>query len=333
MNWKPGSYLTIVVVLASVLCACKKNSVFAGNEQAQVDSAVNVQGNDQVRITSELDAVFNDINTVMTSESTIIGARSRPVVRHGVTVAGGPVDTVQTPVCGAMVTVDVADTPNVIAINYAGNSCDNSRYRLGTVNIYFNPGTVWSTANTTVGVNFVNVAFARYKDSAIVYIKGPFYLTNVSGGSLASLSSGAASSIVHSIIGVNIGITYSDASVATWQVSRLRTYTYNNGLVVSTTGMDSAGGVAHVTEFGGTRYGNSFITSTNTPLVMTQACDFQVTGGQALLTNPSGTTSMLFGLDSTGKAAGCPSAGNTYFYQLSWTGTGANPYSAILPYY
>ena len=58
-----------------------------------------------------------------------------------------------------------------------------------------------------------------------------------------------------------------------------------------------------------------------------------MTGGQETLNNPVGITALAFGLDSLGKAAtACPATGGHYFYNLSWTGTGENPYSTILPY-
>src|SRR5581483_6457134 len=121
-------------------------------------------------------------------------------------------------------------------------------------------------------------------DTTTIVYNGAFYYTNVSGGSLSSLTSAASSPIVHSLRGANISVFFNNQTTATWQIARQRTYTYNNGLVISTTGTDTAGGQQNVSEYGGTRYGNSFVTSVISPLVTTQACDFQVTSGQTQIT-------------------------------------------------
>ena len=335
MNWKLCSYLTIVGVVACILFACKKNAAFSSSEQAQLDSAVNVQTNDQVRVVSDIDAIFNDVNSVMINQKSVTGAGVQRGVRQGVTVTGGPIDTIQnTGICAATyVQVDAVDTPHYISITYGGPVCDNSRIFSGHVTIYFNPGTSWSTANDTVGVNLTNLYVKGLQsDTSTILYNGSFYFSNVSGGSLSSLTSTASTPVVHSIQGINISLLFNDVTSAVWQIAHQRTYTYNNGLVISTTGTDTAGGLQNVSEYGGTRYGNSFITSITSPLITTQACDFQVTGGQTQLTNPSGVTIMLFGLNSSGTATGCPSSGSPYYYHLSWTGTGENPYSAVRPY-
>ena len=119
---------------------------------------------------------------------------------------------------------------------------------------------------------------------------------------------------------------------STWQVARRRTYTNNGGLSISTAGMDSVGGYAAVSEWGGNRFGNSVITAVDSPLTINQGCGWRLTSGQIQLYNPSGITSMIYGLDSTGSASACPAAGTPYYYKLAWTGTGQNPFTAVLPY-
>lgn len=333
MNWKLCSYLTIIGVLVCVLFACKKNTAFSSNEQAQFDSASNVQSNDQARITSDIDAIFNDVNSVMINQKAVTGAGVGPVTRQGVTVTGGPIDTVETALCNALVQVDAVDTPHYISISYGGNVCDNSRIFVGLVTIYFSPGTSWSTAKDTIGVNLKNLYVKGLQtDTSTILYNGTFYYTNVSGGSLSSLTSTASTSIVHAIRGVNITAFFNNLTTATWQIARKRTYTYNNGLVITTTGTDTAGGQQNVSEYGGNRYGNSFITSVDTPLVNTAACDFQVTKGQIHLTNPSGVTTMIFGLNASGTATGCPTSGSSYHYQLQSTGEGEANYSAVRAY-
>jgi len=337
MNLKIGSHLTLVVIVTCGLFACKKNTTFSTNEQAQFDTAVNIQANDQVRIASDIDAIFNDVNTAMINQTSLTGA----AVRRGVMVTGGTIDTIQnTGICAAtyIAVNSIADTPNsitpyTITLTYGGNICDNSRVFSGHVTIYINPGTSWSTANDTVGVNLTNLYVKGLQaDTSTILYNGTFYYTNVSGGSLSSLTSSASTPVIHSIQGINISVLFNNLTSAVWQIGRQRTYTYNNGLVISTTGIDTAGGIQNVSEYGGNRYGNGFITSVTSPLITTAACDFQVTAGQTQLTNPAGVTTMLFGLDSSGTDTGCPSGGASFFYKLNWTGSGENPYSAVRAY-
>lgn len=320
MNWKLCSYLTIIGVVTCALFACKKNTAFSNNEQAQFDSAVNIQANDQARIASDIDALFNDINTVMNKQDTL---------------TAGSIDTLlNTGICAAsLIRIDAVDSPNSVSFTYGGAACDHSRSFSGLVTVYIKPGSRWSTAQDVLGVVLTDLYVkGQQADTSTILYNGDLYFTDVSGGSLTSLTSTASSPVVHSIQGVNVSVLFNDITPAVWQIARQRTYTYDSGLVISTTGTDTASGLQNVSEYGGNRFGNSFITSVTSPLVTRQACDFQVTGGQIQLVNPSGVTAIVYGLNSSGAATGCPSSGSYYYYQLNWTGSGESPYSAVRPY-
>ncbi|GGA85896.1 hypothetical protein [Puia dinghuensis] len=297
--------LALVILLAGVLLACSKNPTVSGNATA-FNSNLQTQANDQVRISTELDAAFNDVDSAIGKASAV---------------------------CGGTITVDSVDTPRAITITYSGNTCNALRNRTGTIKIASTPGTSWTTAGDTATVTFTTVVITRLADSKTLTINGGFKYINISGGSLAGLSTSGATPVVHTISGVNINITYDNGTVTTWQFARKRTYTYNSGIVISTLGMDSVGGMASVADWGGNRFGNSVIVAPTSPLLINQSCNWQMTGGQETLNNPVGITALTFGLDTLGKAAtGCPATGSHYFYNLSWTGTGENPYSTVLPY-
>jgi hypothetical protein len=338
MKWKILTYLTLVGIVSGVLFSCYKSKNFSTNLTAQIDTAIVVQSYDQARVVSVLDEVFNDVNTALTNQSAVTGAGMARTGRYGVTVTGGPVDTLATPnLCGVQVLMDTTDVPNYIAINYNGSSCDNSRHLYGNVSIYFNPGTSWSAAGDTLGVNINNLSVHDgLSDTNNIQLNGTFYYVNVSGGSLSGLTSGTSTTpVVQQIVSNYLGIVFNENDItdtATWLIARQRTYSTNGGLVITTTGMDSVGGIANVSEWGGNRYGNSFITSITTPLVATAGCNYQVTAGQVQLTNPTGVTILNFGLNSSGSATGCPATGGYYYFQFSWSGTGGNPYSSIRPY-
>lgn len=302
MITKSRCRLALLTLLAGLLVACKKNSSSSFNNTAAFTANVQTQTSDQVRISNTIDAVFNDVDSVLAN----------------------PVN-----LCAANVSVDsVADT---ITIAYNGTSCGLLSYS-GTVRIGYTPGNSWNNALDTVGIRFYNVIINTPPDTNHILFTGYCYYTNVSGGSLSGLNNGSPP-VIHSITGVNLSVVYNYTWQSYWQIARQRSYTNNSGMVIVTTsGMDSVGGFAAVSEWGGSRFGNSVIVSVDSPLVINQGCGWRLTGGQIQLHNPAGTTSMIYGLDSTGAATGCPLAGTPYFYKLAWSGTGQNPYTAILPY-
>lgn len=337
MNWKAISYLTLIAGISGVFFSCYKTKNFSTNLTAQIDTAIVIQSNDQARVTAILDQVFNDVNTAMISQSAITGAATPRNVRYGVTVAGVP-DTISVSgICGGpVITLDTASTDalHYISITYNGYSCDNSRYLSGNVTVYFNPGTSWSNALDTVGVDItkLTVIGEQNGDTNTIRLNGTFYYTNVTGGSLSTLTAGSTP-IVHEIISPYLGVLFNSADTATWQVARKRTYTNNgSGIVISTTGMDTVGGILNVSEWGGNRFANSFIASIDTPLVSSAGCSYQVGAGQVTLTNPAGVTILNFGLNASGAPTGCPVSGSSYYFQFSWTGSDSGPYSSVRPY-
>jgi hypothetical protein len=296
--------LALAIFWAGLFFACsKKPGSF--NNGANFTAALKVQANDEVRISSELDAAFNDVDSV----------------------AGGAAS-----VCGATIAVDSVDSPRVIKITYSGQTCDALRSRSGSISIAYTPGSSWNTAGDSLVVSFTTLTITRLADYKTLTLNGSFMYRNISGGSLAGLNTGGTTPVVHTLTGSNITLTYDDGTITNWQFTRQRTYTYSGGLVISTLGLDSAGTIGGVADWGANRFGNSVVAVPTSAWVISQACGWRTTGGQATLTNPVGATTLTFGLDSTGKATGCPVNGGHYYYQLGWTGQGENPYSTLLPY-
>jgi hypothetical protein len=315
VNWKVISYLTLVAVVSGVFFSCYKTKNFSTNLTAQIDSAIIAQSYDQARVTSILDEIFNDVDSAMGNQTST-----------------GSITPVT--LCGTSITVDTVGALRYISITYNGSSCDNSRSRGGNVTIYYDSATSWQNPGDTIGVNINEFTIAGLLgDTNHVRLNGTFIYVNSSGGALSTLTAGSTP-IAHQILSSYLGVVFNSADTATWQVARKRSYTNTgSGFVIATTGLDSVGGVANVSEWGGNRYGNSFITAIDTALVMTSACGYQVTSGQIQLTNPTGVTNMSFGLNAAGTAAaGCPATGGYYYFRFSWSGSDSNPYSSLRPY-
>jgi len=294
--------LAPVFFFAAVLFSCSNKTNPLGNT-SRFTTELKVQSNDVVRISNELDAAFNDVDSILENKANV---------------------------CGGTFTTNTADTPNTMTLTYGGNACDALRSRSGSIVISFVPGTDFATARDSVNVTFNSLVITRLADSKTLGFKGSFAYRNISGGKLTTLGKGGT--LVHTLWGSGITVTYDDGTTTNWRFTRQRSYTNNQGIVVATVGTDSAGTVGNVSDWGANRRGNSVLLVPTSPLLISQSCGWRLTGGQETLANPSGSSTFTFGLDSTGKTASCPLAGNPFYYQLTWTGTGENPFTALLPY-
>lgn len=295
--------LVLAVFSAIVLFSCSKKTAPFDNT-ASFNAHLQTQSNDAVHVSNELDAIFNDVDSILENHANV---------------------------CGGTFAINTADTPNAMAITYSGNTCDAQRSRTGAFTIAYTPGTDFSQPGDSIIVNFIDIIITRLADNSRLMFNGAFIYRNLSGGKLANLPAGSA--VIRQIAGSGITVTYDSLYPSSWRFTRQRTYTYNQGIVVSTVGTDSAGSIPNVADWGANRYGNSIVVAPTTPLQISQSCGWRLTGGASTLSNPLGTTTLSFGLDSTGKAISCPLAGNPFYYKMSWTGEGENPFSAVLPYY
>jgi hypothetical protein len=314
--------LTLVSVYIVLLLSCNKTRYTPAAAVALFQSDVHAQAEDQIRIPNEIDALFNDINTILLYHDTVIND-TETITSHFPTLCG----------LYAVTQDNVDSTGDVITVQYDAKTCDGTRSRLGTIYLYQKPGSSFTSAGDTVGVYFDNFKTYWLADDDSVVLNAPtFYLVNSSGGSLANFNA-ASQPIVQEIIGVNATVQFETLVTATWQVWRRRAYTYNGGTVITTTGIDTTTGLQGVSEVGGNRYGNGFITTITNPLVVDSACSMRITAGKEQVVNPAGTTILTFGLDSSGHPTSCPLKGTPYYCQATWSGTGEAPDTAQIPYY
>ena len=270
----------------------------------------------------------------MTTQTSVTGAALAPALRNGIQTLGGPGnnDTVTTGICDAVVTVDTVDNPRTITITYNGTNCSMDRTRTGSVVISIASGVVWRDAGAVVTVTFNNLAITRLIDNKTITINGTHTYTNVSGGSLLSLPDNPGASIIHTITSNDMAITFDDGSKATWNVARQRTFTYNDGYVITQTGTHASDSLTNVSMWGTDRYGNAFTVDILQPYVVTLSCSWLLTSGEVELSLPHVTATVAYGLNSGGIATGCPVSGY-YYYQVSADFTASGKiYTVILPY-
>jgi hypothetical protein len=320
-----------VIAFTGVLASCNKNNSSNSNNGSSTTD-LQTTSDDATRVTNETDAAFDDVNTAMVTNYSVTGAAlGRELMQR---VIDGPGSADSTAICDAVITLDTANGNRQITITYNGTNCALDRTRKGSITITWPIGQLWRDSGAVVTVQFNSLAITRLLDNKTITLNGTHTYTNVSGGSLISLpNSPAGTSITHTITSDNMQITFDNGTQRTWSVDRQRVFTYSGGYVITTSGLHTSGSVSGISEWGTDRFGNAFTVSIVQPRVLSEACSWQLTAGTVALANAVGTTTITYGLNSTGTATSCPVNGGTYYFELSWTAAAnGKTYSFILPY-
>jgi hypothetical protein len=303
------SLAATILSLSFIFSACQKNAT----SETDYSNESSVHSDDQSRFSGELDAVSDDADASIDATP-------------GFTGRG---DQVQTLICNATVVVDTISNPRTITITYNGNNCQNTRSRTGVVVISMAQGIRWRNAGAVVNVNIQNLRITRLSDNKSITINGTHTYTNVSGGLLINLPT--LGTITHTLTSSNMSVTFDNNTQRTWQVAKQRVFTYNNGIVVTTTGTHAEGGITGIAEWGTNRFGHSFTTAITQPLVVRQDCNFRLTSGRVNHVTTAFNANVTFGLDANGNPTSCPGTGS-YYMKIVWTGPGGNSHTIIWPY-
>lgn len=305
------SLAAIIFSFSLMFTACQKDS--ASNNDTDYTTESTIQSDDQSRFSGEVDAVANDADVTLESTPAFSGRG----------------DQIQTLICNATVVIDSLSNPRTITITYNGNNCQNTTSRTGVVVLSMAQGVRWRNAGAVLNVSFQNLRITRLIDNKSITINGTQAHTNVSGGLLVNLAT--LGTITHTITSNNMSVTFDNNSQRTWQVAKQRVFTYDNGIVVTTTGTHSEGAVTGIVEWGTNRFGRTFTTAITQPLVVRQDCNFRLTAGKVVHAITVFNASVTFGLDAAGNPTSCPGLG-AYYMKIIWTGPGGNPHTIILPY-
>jgi len=298
-----------ILSFSIVFTACQKDNITA----TDYISETTAQSDDQSRFSTEIDAVANDANAALEITAGFAG-------RNG---------DIQSVICDAAITVDTLSSTRTITITYNGSNCLGNRTRTGVIVISMAQGVRWKNAGAVLTVNFQNLKVTRVSDNKSITINGTQTYTNVSGGLLINLP--LLVTITHTITSNNMSVTFDNGAQRTWQVARKRVFSFNNGLVITTTGTHTEGATTGIAEWGFNRFGNPFITDILQPLIIRQDCGFRMVSGKVHHITNLFNASVTFGLDANGNPTGCPGMGN-YYYKITWTGPSGIPRVIILPY-
>jgi hypothetical protein len=332
--------IAIAVCLLSCISiySCKKDNSSSGS--GSNTATISTEGDDQSQVSSESDAITDDANTAIEGLASFTGETGYSAIVHGTTAVNSVGNASQTSetfndvhhlICDATITCDTAGGNRTITIVYDGSTnCGFARTRTGTVTIAMPVGEHWKDAGATATITATNLKITRNRDEKSIVIDGSKTITNVSGGLLVDLSN--EGTITHSIVSTGITVTFDNGSKRSWQISKQRVFTYDNGIVITTTGTYSDGTDTGIAEWGTNRYGNSFKSIISADKVIRQDCSFRLVSGQNTVKNDNGVTVITYGLDANGDATGCPADSGTYYYKLTWTGNGGLTFTIIAPY-
>ena len=308
MKMRIISLTIFAFTLTLLFVGCTKD-----NNTTDYTSEVSAHSDDQSRFSGEVDAVANDADVML---ETTAGFTGRVV-------------QVQLLSCDATAIIDTLSNPRTITITYNGTNCLGNRTRTGVVILSMAQGMRWRNAGAVINVTYQNLRITRISDNKSITINGTSSYTNVSGGLLINLPT--LNTILHTITSSGMSITFDSGAQRNWQVAKQRVFTYNNGVVITTTGTHSSGSATGIAEWGTNRFGNAFTSAISQPLIVRQDCNFRLTGGQIIHDGSHFTATATFGLDANGNATNCPGSGN-YYMKIVWTGPGGNAHSVILPY-
>src|SRR4029077_10454009 len=183
--------------------ACNKNSVNNGGTGSDA-ADLQVQADDQAQVSSEDEALSNDINTALYSQASIAGSASSSSVSGTTSVnstdqANGVAGPILNLICDATVVVNTDSDPRTITITYNGTNCWGNRTRTGVVVISIPAGVHWRDKGAVVSVDVQDLVITRKRDNKSITINGNKTFTNVSGGLLENLSS--LGTITHTVSG------------------------------------------------------------------------------------------------------------------------------------
>ena len=313
--------------------SCKKDN---SASQDTTTADLNNTADDQQQVSNESELISDDANTALNGQSVFSGSNSSSVSLSGNIEVNGVGGNTQLDglinahqlICDATITYDTSNNQRVITIVYDGTNCWGNRTRSGKVVITLPLGQHWNDAGATANIVIDELKITRLRDGKSIVVNGNKTFTNVSGGLLKNLAT--LQTITHTIKGT-MSIDFDNGTTRAWNVSKQRVFTYDNGIVITTTGTYSDGTHDDIAEWGLNRFGQSFTSLISAPKVFRQDCDFRLVSGQNTVITDKGTAVITYGLDANGDPTGCPGSG-TYYYKLVWTGVNGKTYTIIRPY-
>ncbi|MBL0183021.1 MAG: hypothetical protein IPP96_12295 [Chitinophagaceae bacterium] len=306
--------LVAVLALSVSFLSCKKNNDVTASDNTDMVT----HSDDQSNFSQSTDDITNDVNTTIDNYNAFDGFAGTGSVDNGIT--GLP--------CNTTAVLDSAGGLRRITLTFNGPNCNNTRNRVGVILLTMPLAQHWKDAGAALTINVQSLKITRLSDGKSITVNGTIVATNVTGGRLRDLSS--LGTIVHTITSTGMTVTFDNGSQRSWQIAKQRTFTYNNGIVITTIGTHVDGSTTGISEWGTNRFGNTFVTAITQPMVIRQDCSWRLVSGQVTHSRLAATVVATFGLDSAGNPVSCPAG--TFYYKIVWTGANGIVRTYILPY-
>lgn len=310
MKIKIQFVLIAALALSVSFLSCKKNDTATDTNMDLV-----THSDDQSAVASGTDEIADAVNATIDSYAAFNG-----LVGSADGITGLP--------CNATAVLDSANGLRRITITFNGPNCTNTRTRTGVILLTIPLAQHWKDAGAVATINVQNLKITRISDSKSITVNGTILATNVSGGRLSDLAS--LGTIVHTITGTGVTVTFDNNTQRTWQIAKKRTFTYNNGIVITTIGTHTEGNITGISEWGTNRFGNDFITAITQPMVIRQDCNWRLVSGQVTHSRLLANVVVTFGLDAAGDPVTCPSG--TFYMKIVWTSINNVVRTYIIPY-
>ena len=305
----PGFFgLLISIVSCTKTATSNNNNNNTGNDQT-------VHSNDESRVSSGTDDMADDANAIIDNVASFNGR---------------PTNAAFLPLpCNADFTLDSTPTLRRLTVVFHGSNCYGTTTRTGQLVLTMPLVQHWGEQGAVLTTEAQALKITRLVDGKSITINGTYTITNVTGGFLYQLATSGP--IIHQLASNGITVTFDNGSQQNWQMARRRTFSYNNGIVVTVTGTHTESGHTDISEWGTDRFGGAFTTRITQPLAVRQDCNFRLVSGEVLNTGTWGTIISTFGLDATGTAVTtCPTG--FFYFKAVWTGTNGATGSIIYPY-
>lgn len=305
-----GSFFIAAIAFTMGLTSCKKKKAFKEEDGQTSEDSRTAQ--------SENDAAMNEVNTEVGNNTFLHGRSTSPseaaAIKKalGITATGYTVDTT-----GAHL--------GTIKINYNGTTVNN-RNRTGSIRLtivdYVN-GKRWKNPGCVVKVEYLAYKVTRASDGKSVELNGVQDITNISGSSwLELIFSPSHPSIITSVTGTNLNVTFDGSSSAVYNINRKFTYSLPNGIITCTgEGIGSADGLSSLENYGTTRDGDAFTSQVTTPVVWNWTCGaWAPVQGEVNIKveDKEFALQCLFGVNSSGNSVNVGANECAYGFKVEW---------------
>lgn len=298
----------LIIVLAAFTMvmsfeACKKKKAFK-NEDGQVSE-------DNRNVQQQTDDAVSDGDNTITYYPSLAGKQIQPP------------PGVQAIPCGATVDTTGLYTGTVL-LTFDNVTVCNNRKRGGTIRLTiqnYAQGMRWKDTGCVMQLDYTNYIVTRASDGKSIKFNGTQYVTNVVGGNIWTLILGGT--VIRTVTGNNMNVTFDDGSTATWNINRKYTYTKSGSVYACQgEGIGSSNGISQLENWGTTRAGDAFTSQVTTPVIWNTTCGAWAPIQGALnvkVVSKDFDLKVTLGVDNSGNPVTVGANQCAYGWKVEWT--------------